>query len=570
VRSQTLSLWALPLGLLACRGAIGDPGAASTDGPPTDDPPLVTPDSCREGDTPDADLLRVARSTYLSALETLFGSTALDAVRTNADGLPVTRSGTYSSELAPASFAEVSAYQDIAAALAFEVTKDSASLAALSPCLGSFSGAVDPASDACLGAFVDDFGKRLLRAPISSEDRARFLDAYSIGGGFAPNEGVATMLMTMLLDPRFLYFFEVDGAEVRAGVLELTDHELAARLARVLWDSIPDADLLASADAGFDEATLAAEVDRMWNDPRARGAMGRFYREWLEIESLPYPSDEFAPDLASRDALRQAMRDDLLHFTETITFDRPGSYRDLLLDRTAYIGAPALAQIYGLDPSVSGEVMLAGDRAGVLTRPGWLATSVVERSNAGHIIKRGARFGRFSCDALPPPDPNLFPADDPADPSTGPTAAIRERFQAVTSEPQCALCHTKLDSYGAPFGNYGAVGQWIDGEEVTIESETTTLSIDTASTLSLDGAEIAVTDAVELSEAIAASEQATACFASHLTRNLMGRRLRTSDACLVKTARDVLLQPDSDPGSIRDALLQLLLSTEFSTRTVPR
>jgi mono/diheme cytochrome c family protein len=551
--------------LLACRGTVGEPGSAPN---PIDDPPFVTPDACRPGDTPDAELLRVARSTYLSALEALVGSAPLDVVRTNLEGLPITRSGTYSSELPPPSFAEVSAYQDIAAALAFELTKDAASLSALSPCLGTLAGAIDPATDACLGGFVDEFGTRLLRAPVSAEDRARFLDAYSIGGGHSPGEGVATMLMTMLLDPRFLYFFEVDGAEIRPGVLALTDHELAARLARVLWDSIPDADLLAAADAGFDDATLAAEVERMWLDPRARGAMSRFYREWLEIETLPYPPDAFAADAASRDALRDAMREDVLQLAEAVTFDREGSYRDLLLDSTGFIESPALARIYGLDPSASGEVTLAG-RAGVLTRSAWLATTVVQSSNAGHIIKRGARFGRFFCDELPPPDPNVFPADDPADPA-GATVAIRERFQAVTSEPQCALCHEKLDAFGAPFGNFGSVGQLIDGEEVTIEGSTMTLPIDTASTLSLDGADVPVSNAIELSEALAASDQAVACFATHVTRNIVGRRLRGGDACLVKAARDVLRRPDSDPGSIREAILQLLVSTEFSTRTVPR
>jgi hypothetical protein len=533
--------------LAGCVGAIGDAGGTERGGG-SDGPSETAYEgaTCVEGSLPDADLARVNREFYISALRQAFGDEVIEAVAPAVSAVPRTQNGRYGSELEAPSLAVVTAYLDLATAVAFEATAD---LGALSPCLTSLGAGVDPMTDACLRDLVDDLGRQLTRRPLPADDRDRFLSAYAIGGAHGVADGVATLLMEMLLDPRFLYFVEIDG-EPADGVASLTSHELAARVARVLWGTAPDEELMAAADAGLEGERLVTQVQRMWEDERARHGMRRFFSEWLEL-----PGDD------------PAVEGELITFVERLTFDREATYGDLLLDNTAFVESEEVATLYGFDPSFRGEVALPAERrAGILTRAGWLSTYAVPNTNAGHIIHRGNRLARFVCNALPPPDPGLLPADDPAE-VDGATIGIRQRFLEVTAEPQCAHCHERIDAFGAPFGHFGAAGEWIDVETIEREGASPlTLEIDTTATLTLGEETLEIDSAVELSRAIADNDEAARCMAEHLARNALGRELRGGDACFVDRAVDVLVSPDAEPRSVREAILTLVTSQEFSTR----
>jgi hypothetical protein len=169
---------------------------------------------------------------------------------------------------------------------------------------------------------------------------------------------------------------------------------------------------------------------------------------------------------------------------------------------------------------------------------------------------------------VPPPDPGNFPTQDPADPATNPEQGIRERFQQAAAEPQCAGCHTILDGYGAPFGHYGAAGQWIDVETVDVDGQSVEIEIDASSTPTLDEA-VAVDGAIQLSEAIAASTAGPLCLADQLVRNLVARPLEESDACLAETARDALAPEDGAADSLRDAIVRIVTSPHFRQVSIP-
>lgn len=574
--------WFVAVCLAGCYGGVhgdGDDGGTAEDATDTGadtaadggDDGVDTdgiPSGCDADTPPSAALLRMHRDNYVHALETVFGASALEPVRATIDTLPSASTGMFATEVPPVGFSEVSAYFNIASQLAFELTKDAASLTALHACLGSVPAGADAGADPCLVEFIDTFGTRLLRRPLTDDERSRFAGDYAVGGAHSVGEGVATVLVGMLLDPRFLYFVETDGEEIAPGVVALTSHELAARLARVLWDSVPDDELLAAAagDVPLEGDALRAQIDRMLDDDRARVALSRFAANWLALDVVPQPSATLFPDAETREALRVAMKAELLEFIETTTLDRDGTYADLLLDRTASFESPELAEVYGVAPGA--DVTLPDDRAGLLTRAGWLATNEVIRSNAGHIIKRGRRLGEFLCRPVPPPDPGNFPTEDPADPATNPDAGIRERFDAAASEPQCAGCHRILDGYGAPFGHYGAAGQWIDVEQIDVDGGALDVPIDAASMLELDDV-VAVDGARALSEAIATSDVGPQCLAEQLTRNIVARPLDASDGCLEQTARLALAPEDGAPQSLRDTIVALVSSPHFRQVTLP-
>lgn len=545
---------ALPLAamfLAACTGSIGDPGSGPL-GPDPLGPPPIERTVCDPDLLPAADLLRINRTTYIAALRSVFGEDVLTSAAASLEGLPSTQSGRFAYQLDSPTYAVVSSYVDVASAIAFEVAEDTTLLAMLSPCLVETLTlpSLDPAANACIVEFVDDLGRQLTRRPLSDEDRTRFYEAYEIGGTESVSDGLATLLMSMLITPRFLYYVEIDGEERAPGQIALTAHELAARLARVLWSAPPDEALMTAADLGFPDG-VRVEVERMWFDERSRGAVREFYREWLDIGTSPEDQET-------------------LEFVEVLTFDRDATYADLFLNPTAFIESADIATRYGLDPDTRGEVSLPADqRAGVLTRLGWLSTLAVPNTNAGHIIKRGAHLGHLVCRPLPPPDPTFFPTIDPAAPTEVPRT-IRTRFNEATTEPQCTGCHTRLDSLGAPFGNYGSDGEWIEEEVIDVDGRTISLPVDTESTVFLGGDEnVAVAGPLELSSAIALSHEGHICFASHLTQNVLGRELSPADGCLVQDALTVLYQPDAEPGAVQEALFALLASDSFAIRSVP-
>ena len=315
------------------------------------------------------------------------------------------------------------------------------------------------------------------------------------------------------------------------------------------------------ADAGLSDDALAAQIDRMLDDPRARVAIDNFYTDWLDLESLPFPSETLYPDPEVASALKDAMEAEILALTQHVTLDAEGTYADLLLDRTTTLDSGELAAVYGAQV---GDTTLPADRAGLLTRAGFLATNEIRGTNAGHLIKRGNRLSHVVCRELPLPDPDNFPQEDPADPESNPDQGIRERFAEATAEPMCASCHVQLDGFGAPLGHYGSAGQWIETETVELpDGSTSDLPIDTTAEIVLDDDPIEVSDGLVLSEALASSQVGAHCFAQQLTRDILARPLEPADACMVEVAGDVLAPEDGEPGTIREALVTLLGSEHF-------
>ena len=540
-------------------GSETDGNGPGSDGDPTDgetDSDGGEPAGCGPDDVPAAALVRMNRDGYINALRDIFGDATVEELDTVLTAMPSNHVGHFRTELAPPSYAEVSAQVNTAFAVASHLTSDANALAGLAACLPDVPDGATADDDSCLVDVMNTYGQRILRRPLTDDDRARFVTNYAIGADHSVAEGVATMLTAMLIDPDFLYDRVVGDGD--GDVLQLTPHETAARLARVLWNSTPDPQLLAAAEAGLDEASLRAEAERMLDDPRARIALGGFFYDWLEMEAVPFASEDAVPDAEARIALRDAMSESLTEFATATVLDGDGTYADLLLDRTAYVSDENLAALYGVSAS-AGPVDLPQDRAGLLTRAGFVATAEIPGTNAGHLIKRGARLSAFICRPLPLPDADNFPQVDPAEPGDNPTQGIRERFAEVTSEATCASCHIQLDGLGAPLGHYGSLGEWIDSEVVgDVE-----LPIDTASEVLLDGQNVAVDDPVSLSEALASSVEGPHCLAESLARNMLGRELTDDDACLVEELALALSGEDDAPASVREALLDFVASNRF-------
>src|SRR5205807_7491046 len=124
-----------------------------------------------------------------------------------------------------------------------------------------------------------------------------------------------------------------------AGILPLSEWELASRLSFVIWSSLPDEELRRAASAGelADPQQLAGQTRRMLHDPKARRFATEFFGQWLgfyQFDRYRGVDPERFPEF--NDRLRSALHDEAISFFEhIIRTDRP--VKDILFADYAFL-----------------------------------------------------------------------------------------------------------------------------------------------------------------------------------------------------------------------------------------
>ncbi|MFT5358308.1 MAG: hypothetical protein ACI9KE_005546, partial [Polyangiales bacterium] len=108
------SCGALVLILVGCQGAIGE-----VSGTTEALPPIELAEQCDPSAAPDAELLRIDRQSYETALRSLFGDENVAAVLPAVEGVPNTQLGQYRSEVGVPSIDVIQSYVDVASSIAF-------------------------------------------------------------------------------------------------------------------------------------------------------------------------------------------------------------------------------------------------------------------------------------------------------------------------------------------------------------------------------------------------------------------------------------------------------------------
>lgn len=529
----------------------GTASTAGTTGTTGDDPTGGEPGACEGPTDPGpAPLRRMTHAQYNNTVRDLFPGVAVPAQTIVVD--PKVNGFENNADVQAPSALLVEQYQRAALA----VTEAAwAAADTFLPCAPDGGG--EPAQ--CGHTFLLDFGARAFRRPLSADEETAFLaffDQQLAETNFAV--AVQLTMQAFLQAPPFLYFLEFGGDAVEGGAVALTGHEIAARLSYFLWDSMPDEALLAAAAAGDLDTPegIAAEAARMLDDARARGAMVNFHRQWFDFDGVDTinPDPATYPDYSPE--LRAAMRAELDRFVESTLFEGPGTFAALLTSTDAEVDA-TLAALYGVDAPPPGEwtpvALDPARRAGILTRAGFLART----AHAVHPspVKRGVFvLARLLCvpPAPPPANVNTDPpdADDPGQPKTN-----RERYAQHTAQADCAFCHQTIDGVGFGFEHYDALGRWRDldnGEPVDASGELLGTDVDGP----FDGA-------IELSNRLAASDQAHDCVVAQVYRYALGRGTTAADLCSLD---DLRAQFAAASGDVRALLLAVVTSDAFRTR----
>jgi hypothetical protein len=226
---------------------------------------------------------------------------------------------------------------------------------------------------------------------------------------------------------------------------DASDLEIAERLATLLWNSAPDAELSGEASRHrlTQPAALEKQVRRMLADERAEAFVSRFFFPWLGLDQTG------RKEVALRDAM----------LTETDLFIR-SQLRDNrdpieLWDADYTFLNEPLARHYGVSGVTGAQfrrVLSTPERQGLLGQGSiFMATS---RTGAAYTSPAArAIWVRMHFLGAPPPQP--FPGARPVKPDL----PITPQTRALPATP-CVQCHRNFFPLGYALEHFDQIGAW--------------------------------------------------------------------------------------------------------------
>jgi hypothetical protein len=505
-RADWIGAAALALAL-GCTGSVADPGAGTP--PPVGGsvaPPAAPgqqPVAAGTVSAAVAPMRRLTRAQYRNTVRDLLGVT--DAVPPSAlPGDDTINDRFRSNTASPLQAIDVGKYADAADAIA---TRAVANLAALVPC--------PPASGdaACARRFIEGFGRRAYRRPLTMAEAELLQAVHAAGGDFAG--GIRLVIAAVLQSPKFLYLPEPVPASAAGKVVGVDAWALASRLSYFFLDTMPDQELLGAAEKGrlSTSQQIEEQANRLMADPRFRDTLLSFHQEWLQLDALA--GAEKDPQLFPQwnPALREALGEETRRFVESVFSEGDRRLETLLTASYTFANGP-LAALYGVSgggPDWQRVELPREQRAGLLTQAGLMAT--LAHDNRTSFILRG-KMVREALFCTPPLTP---PADVPAEPKLDLMASAKARSEAHRKDPACASCHELFDPIGFAFEIYDATGRYRTADAAgPIDAR-----VQLTHTAQLDGKVAA--NAVELARLLAGTDEVRDCVARQWMRFGLGR-----------------------------------------------
>jgi hypothetical protein len=352
------------------------------------------------------------------------------------------------------------------------------------------------ADEACARKFIEAYGERLFRRPLTKSETLARLKAVSAGAKQSGDfyAGLKLALTSLLVAPEFL--FRVETAEpdpANRSQYRLDAYTKAARLSFLLWDSAPDQDLLAAARSGaiHTEAGLKKQLIRLTSSPRVEDGVRSFFADMLQLDGFENLVKDPATYPKFNQNVSESAREQTLKTVIDLLVRKKRDYRDLFTSNETFINRP-LASVYrvpfasasvsssstsgsasalapvspsALAPNSASSSSSSGDwvpymfpesseRSGILTQISFL--SLFAHPGSSSPTKRGIKIHEiFMCEPTPDPPANV----DFSRVQASSKGTIRSRLLEHMNNPGCSGCHRRTDPPGLALEHFDGLGE---------------------------------------------------------------------------------------------------------------
>lgn len=394
--------------------------------------------------------------------------------------------------------------------------------------------------------FIETFGRRAYRRPLTEEEVDRLEEIFTVGAGLSGTAssftiGAGLVIEAMLQSPHFLY-----RTELGANGAPLSGYEIASKLSFLLRGTTPSDELLDAAGRGEldSSANVVERARQMLEEPDALEVFRDFHAELFEFQrytDVTKDLPEFNP------AITAELEEASVRFFERIFTEGLG-VREVLTSTQGYVG-PLLAELYGVQAPRTMTLMdLGPERAGYFSQVPFLM--LYGDNEHADAIHRGVHLNyEVLCAEIPPP-----PAAISLPPATG-GQTDRERVAAGTA-PCGNGCHDAyINPLGFAFENFDGMGR--------LRTTDNGVPVDTSSSYPFADGTRSFANAPELMNIMATTEMAHACYAKYIAGYALQRDLAAADTELVAQLMSASLNQGS---SMKQLLLDLIAHPAFLTR----
>lgn len=405
------------------------------------------------------------------------------------------------------------------------------------------------------------FLRRAFRRPVTPPEVQRYSTLFNREfdrtGSHA--EAMKATVSAVLVSPSFL--FRQDFSQGSFDDHSVDPWAMASRLSYFLWASMPDDELFQAAQEGrlSTRSGLLREVQRMMQDKKVKSLATDFGMQWLQLASVhsARPDQDLFPDFYHSKTNTPAismMIEQLLFFETVMIEDR--NIMEFVDADWGYINRN-LMDWYSLDPKA--VLGFTPDResfedffrvkwsnrhkGGVITAGATLlSTSATTRTSP---VYRGTWIMDVIFNRPPPAPPANVPALEDIKEIAGEPLNVRQRLARHREDPNCAVCHDRIDPLGFALEKFDAVGRFrreypngkkIDAKGTLFDEE-------------FDGA-------ARFKAVISRHEREfVQGFTEHMLKYALGRRLELSDEKKVQTIIDNVMKRGKNFSSVVEEIV---------------
>jgi len=239
-----------------------------------------------------------------------------------------------------------------------------------------------------------------------------------------------------------------------------SSYRYASTLARILWLSVPDANLMELAKADqLHGKTLEEQIERMIQDSKIERMIHSLCYQWLNLRAFKKISPSLKLYPLYDDLLNRYLPiETKMYLTHLIRENLPVGH---LIDSDYSFLNQRLAQHYGVE-GVIGQQMRKVSFDSQVPRGGLLTMGSVLKVTASGFdtspILRGAWISKnIVGNTLSPPPENVKAIESmPGEEAIN----LKEQIDQHKSNPACYSCHKSIDPYGFALESFDATGQW--------------------------------------------------------------------------------------------------------------